>query len=81
MNECESYLNFCRYTFKEYYIVSISSCSNTVFSVTRICSCGKFHVAGHTQLKFQIFCGLHNGIDNRWYNTVRAPRPTLKWVL
>jgi hypothetical protein len=28
-----------------------------------------------------VFCGLHDGIDNRYYNTVRAPRSTLKWVL
>jgi hypothetical protein len=55
------------------------------FSVIWICSrtrywpaCVKLHAADDKQFRVSVFYGLRDSVDNRLYNTVSAPRPSLK---
>jgi hypothetical protein len=37
----------------------------------------KFRAADDTQFRVSIFYGMRESIENRFYNTLRVPRPTL----
>jgi hypothetical protein len=41
----------------------------------------KFHAADDAQFRVSVFYRVRDTIENRWYNTVRSPRPSLKWAL